>query len=142
MGSDSEIIKTNNAASKERLVDQLRDMPIVEVACRRAGIGRATYYRWLKKDPEFAAQCREALEQSTAAVSDIAEAKLINAIQAGNMTAISFWLRSRHGAYQARVNVQGTINHRSEVLTTEQSKIVQRALSLADLIENGDNENE
>ena len=110
-------------------------MPIVEIACKRAGIGRATYYRWLKKDPDFAKNCREALTLSTGAVNDIAEAKLITAIQEGNMTAISFWLRNRHDNYQSRVNIQGTIKHTSESLTAEQNQMVARALRLAGLID-------
>ena len=72
--SSDDIVSRNKAIEKKRIVDQLREMPIVEVACRRAGVARATYYRWLKKDAEFAKLCREALEHSTSAVSDIAEA--------------------------------------------------------------------
>lgn len=134
MNSDSVITK-NNELSKQRLVEQLGNMPIVEIACKRAGVSRATYYRWLKADAEFATKCAEALQRSTAAVSDIAEAKLITAIQEGNMAAISFWLRNRHSAYQAKVNVQGTINHRSEVLSDEQRRLLERALRFAGLIE-------
>jgi hypothetical protein len=132
----------NTIGEKKRIVEQLQNMPIVEISCKRAGVARATYYRWLKKDPEFATKCMEALEQSTGAVNDIAEAKLISAIQEGNMTAISFWLRSRHQAYQTKVNIQGTINHRTEVLSDEQSQLVERALWLAGLIEYKENEDE
>jgi len=141
MDSDS-ITKQNQAMAKSELVSQLEDMPIVEVACRRAGVPRATYYRWLQKDPLFAEKCRSALEHSTQAVSDIAEAKLIGFIQEGNMTAISFWLRNRHPAYQTKVNVQGTINHRTEILTDEQSKLLERALRLAGLIEYKEHDDE
>lgn len=141
MDSDS-ITKQNQAISKRELVSQLQDMPIVEVACRRAGIARATYYRWLQKDSEFAEQCRAALEHSTQAVSDIAEAKLISAIQEGNMSAISFWLRHHHKAYRAKLDIQGTIRHQATVLTDEQSRLLERALRLGGLIntEGGDDE--
>ncbi len=141
MDSDS-ITKQNQAIAKRELVSQLQDMPIVEVACRRAGIARATYYRWLQKDSEFAEQCRAALEHSTQAVSDIAEAKLISAIQEGNMSAISFWLRHHHKAYRAKLDIQGTIRHQATVLTDEQSRLLERALRLGGLIntEGGDDE--
>lgn len=141
MDSDS-ITKQNQAIAKRELVSQLQDMPIVEVACRRAGIARATYYRWLQKDSEFAEQCRAALEHSTQAVSDIAEAKLISAIQEGNMSAFSFWLRHHHKAYRAKLDIQGTIRHQATVLTDEQSRLLERALRLGGLIntEGGDDE--
>ena len=132
MDSDS-ITKQNQAIAKKELVAQLKDMPIVEVACRRAGVARATYYRWLQKDSEFAEQCRAALEHSTQAVSDIAEAKLISAIQEGNMSAISFWLRHHHKAYRAKLDIQGTIRHQATILTDEQSRLVERALRLGGL---------
>ena len=141
MDSDS-ITKQNQAIAKRELVSQLQDMPIVEVACRRAGIARATYYRWLQRDSEFAEQCRAALEHSTQAVSDVAEAKLISAIQEGNMSAISFWLRHHHKAYRAKLDIQGTIRHQATVLTDEQSRLLERALRLGGLIntEGGDDE--
>lgn len=136
VNNESDIVSRNKTIEKKRLVDQLREMPIVEVACRRSGVARATYYRWLKKDTEFAQLCREALEQSTSAVSDIAEAKLINAIQEGNMSAISFWLRHHHSTYANRLNVSGTIRHEAATLTPEQEALVSRALRISGLMEN------
>lgn len=128
------IIEQNKAIAKDHMVKQLQDMPIVEVACRRAGIPRATYYRWLKNDANFAEKCRAALEHSTQAVSDIAEAKLIGAIQEGNMSAISFWLRHHHKAYRAKLDVQGTIRHEASIFTEEQTRLVERALQLGGLL--------
>lgn len=141
MDSNS-IMKQNQEIAKVQVVEQLQNMPIVEIACKRAGVPRSTYYRWIQSDAEFAEKCRTALENSTNAVSDIAEAKLITAIQEGNMSAISFWLRSRHPAYQTKLNVQGTINHKTEVLTDEQSRLVERALRLAKLIEYEEDQND
>ena len=135
MDSDS-LMKQNQSIAKERLIQQLEDMPIIEIACRRAGIGRATYYRWIKLDADFASKCREALDISTTAVSDIAEAKLINAIQEGNMSAISFWLRHHHSTYANRLNVSGTIRHEAATLTPEQEALVSRALRISGLMEN------
>ena len=137
-----DIIIKNNELSKQRLVEQLENMPIVEIACKRANVSRATYYRWLKADPEFAMKCAKALERSTAAVSDIAEAKLITAIQEGNMTAISFWLRNRHTAYQTKVNLNGTIEHKVEQLTPEQEVTISKALRLAGLLTREDDQND
>ncbi len=42
----------------------LKKTPIVQVACERSSVGRATYYRWKKDDADFAKQADEALDQS------------------------------------------------------------------------------
>ena len=43
---------------KELILEQLRKTPIVQVACEKTGIARATYYRWRKKDKRFLEGCR------------------------------------------------------------------------------------
>lgn len=131
------VVGRNRAEEKARVVAILKEMPIVEVACQKARIARATYYRWLKKDPVFAQKCKEALEQSTEAVSDIAEAKLVSAIRDGNMQAISFWLRHHRAVYANKLNVSGTIRHEAATLSPEQEELVGRALRLTGLLEDG-----
>lgn len=133
--TSNDIVSRNRVIEKQRMVSTLKEMPIVEVACQRAGAARATYYRWLKSDPEFAEKCREALDHSTEAVSDIAEAKLINSIREGNMQAISFWLRHHRAAYANKLSVNGTIRHEAAALTPEQEELVARALRAAGLME-------
>lgn len=84
---------------KNSFIKELQKFPIVGDVCRKLEIGRATYYRWRIKDPEFAAQCDEALRQSTDAVSDLAESRLVTAIGEGDMKAITFWLTRRNRNY-------------------------------------------
>jgi hypothetical protein len=50
------------ATSKTKLLAELKLTPIIQVACKKANIGRATYYRWRKEDLGFAASADEALE--------------------------------------------------------------------------------
>lgn len=132
----------NQSKDKLRLLEQLRKMPIVEAACRQAGLPRATYYRWRKEDEVFAEACDEAIEQSAGKINDLAESQLITAIKEKNMTAIMFWLKHHHKAYVTRVNLQGTFKHHSEALTPEQSELVERALKLAGLMENKERDDE
>ncbi len=72
----------------------------------------------------------------------MAESQLLSAIRDKNLTAIIFWLKHHHKTYETRVNVQGTIKHQAEALTEEQSELVERALQLAGLIENKEDDNE
>ena len=129
-------------ANKQALVAQLRKSPIVQISCEKTGISRATYYRWRKDDAGFAEKCDEALSEGSLLINDMAESQLLSAIRDKNLTAIIFWLKHHHKTYETRVNVQGTIKHQAEALTDEQSELVERALELAGLISNKENDNE
>ena len=132
----------NKSADKNSLVTRLEKLPIVEVACKQIGLSRATYYRWRRDDEVFADDCDEAIEHSSAMINDMAESQLIQSIKDKNMTAIVFWLKHHHKNYETRVNVQGVIKHQADMLTDEQSEIVERALKLAGLIKAKDGQDE
>lgn len=124
----------NQKKDKQKLIAQLQKMPIVEVACKNLNLPRATYYRWRQADPQFAADCDEAIEQSSGMVSDMAESQLISAIKERNMTAIIFWLKHHHPKYTARLLLDGRIRHETEILSPEQEDLVMRALFMAGLL--------
>lgn len=84
---------------KKALVEQLGKTPIVQLACERIGIGRATYYAWRAADNDFARAADRSLESGRFFINDIAKSKLITLIQGGNMTAIMFWLRHNDPAF-------------------------------------------
>ena len=122
-------------SDKNHLIKELQKMPIVEIACKRANVPRSTYYRWRKDDMEFANFCDEALVMSTDTINDLAESQLISAIKEKNTTAITFWLKHRHKAYKARVEISASAEKPLDELTTEQAEIVSKALALAGLKE-------
>ncbi|HVX58446.1 MAG TPA: phBC6A51 family helix-turn-helix protein [Candidatus Saccharimonadales bacterium] len=124
----------NQAQDKKKILERLRKMPIVEAACKQVGLPRATYYRWRTDDEEFAAVCDEAIEQSAGMINDMAESQLIQAIKQQNMTAITFWLRNHHPAYEAKLRLNGRIKHVTETLNPEQELLVAKALSMAGLL--------
>lgn len=117
---------------KELLIEQLKKTPIIQIACEKAGIGRATYYRWCKEDTGFAKKAEEALRDGSWLVNDMAESQLMSAIRDKNMTAIIFWLKHHHKSYATKVEVTAKIND-SEPLTPEQEAVVREALRLAAL---------
>ena len=118
--------------AKDQLLDELKKSPIIQVACQKSGVSRATYYRWRKEDVSFAEVADQALAESTALMNDVAESQLISAIKEKNMTAIIFWLKNRHSAFATRVEISGHLK-RDETLTPEQEAIVETALRLAGL---------
>ena len=63
----------------------------VSKACEQAGVERRLYYRWRRRDPEFAAEADSIRDEMT----DAAEEKLMERIKAGDTQAITFYLKTR-----------------------------------------------
>ena len=116
---------------KKKLIQQIRKTPIIQIACERAGISRATYYRWKKSDTKLPDQAEEALLDGIALINDMAESQLISGIRDKNLTAIIFWLKNHHKAYKNKVEVSGSIKTADEALTPEQQKLIKNAIKLA-----------
>ena len=121
----------NQEADKQRLLAQLAKTPIVEAACKHAGLPRSTYYRWRKDDKEFAESVEQSLTDGAYLVSDMAESKLISAIKKESLPAIIFWLKSHHAKYRTKLDVNANIRNLDEPLTAEQEALVREALRLA-----------
>jgi hypothetical protein len=116
---------------KQLLIEELKKAPIVLIACRKAGIGRATYYRYKKEDIKFSKDAEEALLEGCSLISDLAESQLISAIKDKNLASITYWLRHHHPSYTNKVEISGKLIHSDEELTSEQAAIVKTALRLA-----------
>jgi len=117
-------------ASKQ-FFDELKKVPIIQVACERAGVSRQTIYRWRLDDKSFAKDMDEAMREGVAFVNDMSESQLLNMIKEKNWSAISFWLRHRNDNYKNKIEV--TTHERIDELTLDQQKIVKQALKLATL---------
>jgi hypothetical protein len=85
--------------NKKKLVGELKRTPIVQVACKKLGVGRSTYYKWRHRDHLFAKACDQAMEFGQALINDIIESKLISMAQNGNLDAMKTWLRANHHKY-------------------------------------------
>jgi len=114
---------------KKLIIEKLKVSPIIELACKKAGISRATYYRWKKDDPDFAKKANKALREGAELISDMAESQLISQIRNNNMTAIIFWLKHHRQAYETRVRLFHETEE-SEELTEEEQQIFKKALNL------------
>lgn len=84
-----------NAATKARTTEKMKEdylkaaeltMGCVREACRKAHISHATYYNYMKEDPEFAAKV-DAIRE---AQKDFVEDALIKKIADGDTKAIIF----------------------------------------------------
>jgi len=114
---------------QDQFLDELRKVPIIQVACEKTGLSRNSVYRWRKEDKEFMKKMDEALAEGIALVNDMSESQLLTLIKEKNYPAISFWLRHRNDNYKNKLEI--TTKDDTEELTPSQAKIVKEALKLA-----------
>ena len=107
-------IELRQKKNKEAIVEKLKQSPIIQIACKKVGISRATYYRWRKQDKRFKKLADKAIYEGILLINDMAESQLISAIKDKHMTGIIFWLKNRHSAYADRIKVDANINNRKE----------------------------
>ncbi len=112
---------------KQKLVDTLRELPIVMAACKRAGVSRDTYYRWRREDNEFRRDSDDALSQGVEFINDMSEAQVIQLIKEGKLPAIALWLKHNHPRYGGK-NVRRPATGVPE-LTPEEEKLFKEFLA-------------
>ena len=86
---------------KEVLLEHLRTVPIVEVACKKGGISRATFYRWCNDDEEFKTEVDNAKVDGVENINDMSEAQLITLIKEKKYQAIALWLKNNHHRFMS-----------------------------------------
>ena len=135
MSKNRNVIDARKAREQAMLLDQLRKMPIVQIACEKAGVSRATYYRWKKEDEKFAEAADEALQDGVTLVSDMAESQLLSQIRDNNLGAIMYWLKHRNPNYNNKLEVTARLKNVDDELTPEQEAAITEALKLASFTE-------
>lgn len=131
---ETSIIEQRQEKSKELLIEQLKKIPIVQLACEKVGVARSTVYRWRKSDQKFAEAVDKALSEGNKLVNDLAESQLLAAIKEGNLTSIIFWLKHHHKSYANKIEISGRIKTGDDKLTKEQEETIKEALKLSALI--------
>ncbi len=116
----------------KQFLEELKKVPIVQVACEKSGISRNTLYRWKRDDPEFAKALEDALVDGVAFVNDMSESQLLQLIKEKSFPAVRFWLNKRHSAYKDKLEV--TSKNEINELSPEQADVVRHALVLAQII--------
>jgi hypothetical protein len=85
--------------NKEKFLEKLAEMPIVQVAASQVGIHRSTYYRWYADDEDFRERADKALASGVGFVNDMMESLVIKLAKEGKTTPIIFWLKNHHPQY-------------------------------------------
>lgn len=92
-------IERRQKKEKAAILEILEEIPVIRVACAKAGIGRATFYRWLKENSDFQLKVEQRKRVGVQMVNDMAESVLIGDIQAKNVKTAKYWLEKHHPAY-------------------------------------------
>lgn len=115
----------------KQFLEELKKVPIIQVACEKTGVSRNTVYRWKREDKEFAKALEEALADGVNYVNDMSESQLLTLIKEKNFPAVRFWLNKRHPAYKDKVEVVN--KHELPELTDTQKETIRQALELSNI---------
>ena len=95
---------TNGTAKKKRFLDALKEAKgNISLACEKSGVGRTTYYRWLKSE-KFKSEVEKIKEEAI----EFVENKLMERIEAGDLGAIIFFLKTKakHRGWSEKIEVK------------------------------------
>lgn len=104
--------KLNKTITPELILETLKTEYTVASTCKKLGISRQTYYRWLDEygrlqGRDFHKETVKALKEGVQTVNDYCENELVKKIFKGDIQAIKFWLRHNHDNYKQSYIIQG-----------------------------------
>ncbi len=113
----SETIKVNKSDTKKKdfLVILSNNAGNISESCRKANVGRSTFYIWFTNDSDF----KKEVELVREDLLDFAESKLWEKIVSGNLTAIIFYLKcqgQRRGYIDKQYVENSTFREKDEVV--------------------------
>ena len=123
----------NRDRTKALVLEQLRRVPIIQVAAEKVGVSRTTIYRWRDESEQYRKDLEAALSEGEALINDLGESQLLTLMKDKHWPSIQFWLRHRNPKFRERVEVTANFQTPQEELTPEQQAIVREALRLAQL---------
>lgn len=115
-------------ANKKQFLEELRNIPVISVACQKIGISRMTYYRWVKQFKQFKKDVEAAMETGNQNICDIAETTLINCLkdEDKNLQAAKFILSSVSKKYRNKLEVNQKVEETT--LTASQKEQVRKII--------------
>ena len=122
MGNNSPYQKTiqeRQIKNKRDLITTFKEMPIIEVAVKRVGISRDTYYRWRKEDKEFLEQSQDAIFQGIDFINDMSESQVVTLIKEKKKKEIVLWLKHNSPKYMGKGRDEKEDSGPSVILLTD-----------------------
>lgn len=125
--SRKDSIKARQNALKASFIEQLKRTPVIEQACQKVGLSRATVYRWVKEKKSFEKEMDAALSEGRTFMCDIAETQLFSLIGDKEYKAIALYLSTHNPRYAKKLELSGTVTTKDEPLKKEQKKLIREA---------------
>lgn len=123
-------IKAKIKKQKELLLEQLRTIPIVEIACKRTGVSRATFYRWREEDEGFKTDVENSKVDGVENINDMSEAQLIGMIKEKKFQATGLWLKHNHQRFMSEDKINLAQRQRKAVeLDSNKKELLKEALA-------------
>jgi len=116
---------------QKEFLEELKQIPVVQIACKKCNVSRNSVYRWRKEDKEFAKHMDEAIQEGEDVMSDLGESQLLTLMKEKNFPAIKFWLSHRNPKFKKRVEVTAHVEPDTE-MNEEQQALEKNVIALAD----------
>ena len=113
---------------KKALLQALeKSLGVVTTACKKAGVGRTTYYEWYNNDLGF----RNSVDELQNIALDFAESKLHEQIANNSTSATIFYLKTKgkHRGYVERQEVRMDAEVSTNKLSSEAKKKIDEILN-------------
>lgn len=111
----------NKEKTQARLIKAFKENPITSSVCKKIGVARSTYYRWLDEDYEFKKEAEAALEIGRNRMVDVAESKLLSRVNEGDQRAVEFYLKNNSKRY-VTPTVRFVVNQHSHEIKNIEEK--------------------
>jgi hypothetical protein len=97
-----ETIDERQKEDRKVVILALKKNSNISMACAKAGISTTTFYRWFNGDPFFRREVEEAQDEGDNVLNDLAESKVLQHINAGDVKAAMYRLDRCHPKYQTK----------------------------------------
>lgn len=117
-----ETIEKRKIFQKKKFLEKIRETPVIQVAAAKTGIDRSTYYRWIKEDPKFMLEAKDALQKGIDFINDMMESILIKNAKDDKLTAVIFWLKNHSPQYNDKRYYEHEHHIKQDDVLTEERK--------------------
>ncbi len=100
---------------KAVLIALEKSLGVVSEACKKAGIGRTTFYEWCRADQEF----KKLVDEIESVALDFAESQLFKNIGAGKEASLIFYLKTKGRKRGYCEKTEGTFTPPREIINLD-----------------------
>ena len=111
---------------KEKVLELLKEVPLVTYACQKLNIPKSTFYKWKEIDPKFKEKADSAINLGRSTVNDMAISQLMKKINEGETVAIIFWLKHNSPMFDKKITLE--IENKNDGYTKDELGVIVKSL--------------